>query len=68
MRQPTLASISWELSVLMAKLWAVYQAATPAKSRQAVITAQGQRQQNATIRSTTVMAGLEHFWPGLESR
>jgi hypothetical protein len=26
-----------------------------------VITAQGQRQQNATIRSTIVMAGLEHF-------
>src|SRR5258706_11112932 len=61
MRQPTLASISCSLSLFMAKFWLVYQAVPAASKRLTAITAQGQRQQKATMRSTTVMGRVRAF-------
>ena len=64
MRQPTLASISCSLSVFMAKFWVVYQVPLAASSREIRITARGQRQQTATMRSTVFMGRVRAFLRG----
>ena len=58
MRQPTLASISCSLSVLMAKFWVVYQPPPMASSSETTTTITGQWQQKATMRSTIFMGAV----------